>query len=640
MEIEKREQIKITILASNIKMFEYYANLKDDRTDINVIVTHYKNQVEKVIKEFKDSTEIFIGLSDTAEYISKNTDIPVLALKLTNYDLIKTINDISDKKDKQIGLFIFEESKYDLDEIEKMFDLNKKILIYKYGFNSNLEDLIFDATKNGADIIVGEGVVADIAKKIGIPSKVIMASSESKNNIVKEAINIILYKRAELEKNIKLNAILNFINQGVIVTDESENIVLCNLEAKKILKKEEVDITTEKITNIISDWKLADDKTLEQTDGSEYLHRVNGELVATCTVAITSNGKNIGFVSSLEKASKIEKLEQKIRRQNSKKGLVAKYTFDDIITKNDKMEKMKTKVKAYAKTDMTVLINGESGTGKELVAQSIHNQSLRANEPFVAVNCAAIQENLLKSELFGYEGGAFTGAKKDGKIGLFELAHKGTIFLDEISEISKEVQASLLRVIQEKEVMRVGGTEVIPVDIRIICATNRNLKKAMLEGNFREDLYYRLNVFYVNIPPLRERLEDIILIARKYLDRYSLTNAEEKNVMKIIKNLPSWYKWYGNVRELENVILRIIFMVRVEDVDVSKVDYNSLIAELDYLDIDLSIEINGSLKEITSQNEKKVINALISKGYKTEEILEKLKISKASYLRKKNKNDT
>ncbi|MGL5766108.1 MAG: sigma 54-interacting transcriptional regulator, partial [Sarcina sp.] len=521
-----------------------------------------------------------------------------------------------------------------------MFDLKKKILIYKYGFNSNLEELIFDATKSGADIIIGEGVVADIAKKIGIPSKLIMASSESKNNIVKEAINIILYKRAELEKNIKLNAILNFINQGVILTDEEANIVLCNLEAKKILKKEDVDITEEKITDIIKDWKLSEDKIQEQVDGSEYLHRVNGELVATCTVAITSNGKNIGFVSSLEKASKIEKLEQKIRRQNSKKGLVAKYTFNDIITKNDKMERMKTKVKAYAKTDMTVLINGESGTGKELVAQSIHNESLRCNEPFVAVNCAAIQENLLKSELFGYEGGAFTGAKKDGKIGLFELAHKGTIFLDEISEISKEVQASLLRVIQEKEVMRVGGTEVIPVDIRIICATNRNLKKAMLAGKFREDLYYRLNVFYVNIPPLRERLEDITPIAKGYLDKYSLTIAEEKKVMQIIKNLPSWYKWYGNVRELENVILRIIFMVRIEDVEVSKVDYNSLIAELDYLDIDLSIEINGSLKEITSRNEKKVINALISKGYKTEEILDKLQISKASYLRKKNRNDT
>ena len=170
------------------------------------------------------------------------------------------------------------------------------------------------------------------------------------------------------------------------------------------------------------------------------------------------------------------------------------------------MQKVLNRARAYAKSDSSVLIEGESGTGKELLAQSIHNASARKEGPFVAVNCAAIPENLLESELFGYESGAFTGAKKEGKAGLFELAHKGTLFLDEIGEISKSVQTRLLRVLQEKEIMRVGGNKIIPIDVRVLSATNQNLKERSREGNFREDLYYRLNVLQLKVSaPLSER---------------------------------------------------------------------------------------------------------------------------------------
>lgn len=202
---------------------------------------------------------------------------------------------------------------------------------------------------------------------------------------------------------------------------------------------------------------------------------------------------------------------------------------------------------------------GETGTGKELFAQAIHNASRRQGQPFVAINCAAVPENLLESELFGYEEGAFTGARKKGKPGLFELAHGGTIFLDEIGDIAQAIQIKLLRVLQQKEIMRVGGQHTIPIDVRVIAATNRNLLAAVQEGTFRADLYYRLNVLPLYLPPLRERKEDIPVLLRDMLFKANRTLARYAPVIarEILTHLPA-YSWPGNVRELQNIAERIM----------------------------------------------------------------------------------
>ena len=210
----------------------------------------------------------------------------------------------------------------------------------------------------------------------------------------------------------------------------------------------------------------------------------------------------------------------------------------------------------YARFDSTVLILGKSGTGKELFAQSIHNSSSRKSERFVAVNCAALPSSLLESELFGYEEGAFAGARKGGKSGLFELAHEGTLFLDEISEISPKLQSRLLRAIEEKEFFRIGGDKVVPVDIRIIAASNRDLWQMVEDGTFREDLYYRLDVLEILLPELKQRREDIPLFIKKFVTerRSDLTRSE----LQEIANLPYFveYDWPGNIRELRNVVER------------------------------------------------------------------------------------
>ena len=218
-----------------------------------------------------------------------------------------------------------------------------------------------------------------------------------------------------------------------------------------------------------------------------------------------------GTLLTLRDVTKIQELEKNLRFQLSKRGLTAKYHFDDILTREDSMRRLIQWAQDCAQSDNTVMIYGESGTGKELFAQSIHNASARRDCPFVAVNCAALTESLLESELFGYEAGAFTGARKDGRAGLFELAHRGTLFLDEINSMSLSTQAKILRVIEQKEVMRLGSDYIIPLDVRIITAANENLVQMVQRNAFRRDLFFRLNVLEVRIPPLNQRPRDILL---------------------------------------------------------------------------------------------------------------------------------
>jgi DNA-binding NtrC family response regulator len=238
--------------------------------------------------------------------------------------------------------------------------------------------------------------------------------------------------------------------------------------------------------------------------------------------------------------------------------LEEKYQYGEIIGKSGAMQEVFELITRIAPTDSTVLITGESGTGKELIAQAIHGNSNRCYMPFIAVSCGALPDSLLESELFGYEKGAFTGADHTKK-GRFEMADKGTIFLDEIGDISLKTQIDLLRVLQQKEFRRLGGEEVIKVDVRILAATNRDLQKAIRENRFREDLYYRLNVISIHVPPLRERKEDISLLVETFIRRYCLEmNKEEVKIAPTALKLLLDYDWPGNVRELENVIERAL----------------------------------------------------------------------------------
>ncbi|GAB6935433.1 sigma-54-dependent Fis family transcriptional regulator [Calditerricola yamamurae] len=282
---------------------------------------------------------------------------------------------------------------------------------------------------------------------------------------------------------------------------------------------------------------------------------------------IIVDGELKGSVGVIHDVSEIKRLNAELEQAKKIiRTLEAKYTFEDIIGESDALRIAVEQAKKAAKTTVTVLLRGESGTGKELFAHAIHNASDRKYNQFVRVNCAALTESLLESELFGYEEGAFTGARRGGKRGLFEEASGGTIFLDEIGELSLNMQAKLLRVLQEKEVVRVGGTKPIPVDVRVIAATNVNLERAIQQGTFREDLYYRLNVFPIFIPPLRYRKEDIPLLCAHLIRKF---NQEYGRMVKSVDpaalEVLSSYTWPGNVRELENILGRAIINMKFNE---------------------------------------------------------------------------
>ncbi len=263
-------------------------------------------------------------------------------------------------------------------------------------------------------------------------------------------------------------------------------------------------------------------------------------------ISIESQGQHLGYVISLRDEKNIRESGAHLNKVLKEKGIYARYYFDDIICNTTIMEDCISTAKQAALTDYTILLRGESGTGKEMFAQSIHNYSGRKNNPFIAINCSALSESLLESELFGYEAGSFTGAQKNGKMGLFEQANTGTVFLDEIGDISAGLQTRLLRVLQEKQIMRIGGDRVIDIDVRVIAATNRNLKAMVEEGSFRKDLFYRLCVIPLDIPPLRSRKTEILPLFKNFVgsDFKKLSDAQ-------IQQLNA-YDWPGNVRELEN----------------------------------------------------------------------------------------
>lgn len=359
----------------------------------------------------------------------------------------------------------------------------------------------------------------------------------------------------------QLITVLNLLHDGILLVNDQKQVTHFNTLGAKLL---DIDIEQLKAQNIEL-FQILDDKKMWKAieHGEAFSGQIKGKRVATqlyCdAVPIKNNGVIEGAVISLKDIQQIKKL--------VKEATVSEIEthFSQIIGNCEKMQNLKEIALRVAQSNATLLIQGESGTGKELFARAIHQSSNRKTHAFIALNCGAIPENLLESELFGYEEGSFTGARRGGKLGKFELAHNGTIFLDEIGDMPLHLQVKLLRVLQEKRVERIGSSRSIPIDVRVIAATHRDLDKMVKTGEFREDLYYRLNVIPLTIPPLRERKEDIAILTRFYLEHYcQVTGKDVKGISPQAEEILNCYSWPGNVRELSNVIEYCVTMSQQE----------------------------------------------------------------------------
>lgn len=369
--------------------------------------------------------------------------------------------------------------------------------------------------------------------------------------------------------NEHLKAVINSVSDGLLAVDKNGKITHANTIVSRIIGRKRDDIINKHVEKVL-EFDRAFKKALISEDicidKEFYINKGNLKLycLATTTPIKDQQEEVIGKVIVLREKKKVHNLVHRMV------GASASFTFENIIGENKSLKECINLARTVAITDSKVLLEGESGTGKELFAQAIHNYSERKRGPFIAVNCSAIPHELIESELFGYEEGAFTGAKKWGKPGKFELAEGGTLFLDEISSMSLDMQAKLLRVIQENQVVRVGGINVIPLDVRIIAATNRDLSELIKDGSFRDDLYYRLSVVTVKIPPLRERRDDIpVLVEHLSKKLGNKVGAGKVNFTPEALSLLMCYDWPGNIRELENVIERAIILAKGSEINSS-----------------------------------------------------------------------
>ncbi|CEO28902.1 sigma-54 interaction domain-containing protein [Paraclostridium sordellii] len=418
----------------------------------------------------------------------------------------------------------------------------------------------------------------DISTFLQILTKLNIDNKEITERLIKYSEEVIslhsginhTYKNLTVE-NDELKSIINLSKNGMILISNDGEIKVCNESVKNILDIN-FDIVGKKLNNLEDKDILG---VLKLKNPKDEVVKFKNKYITVNKHTINSFGKEIGFYFCIQEITYIKKLEQNLSKMLRDKGQIARYTFDDIKTNSVNMENTKNLAKKIAKSDYTVLITGESGTGKELFAQSIHNESDRHNQPFIAINCAAMPENLLESELFGYEEGAFTGALKGGKKGLFEQAHNGTVFLDEIGDMPMYLQIKLLRVLQENQVMRVGGQSIIDIDVRVIAATNRDLPKMIKEEKFRSDLYYRINVLPIHIPPLRERKDDINMMLKYFIER-------DISISEKVKSIINSYNWPGNIRELRNTAMYINTMASGEEVSIDDLPYNLINIKKDY----------------------------------------------------------
>lgn len=477
-------------------------------------------------------------------------DIPVVRISVPTADILRTIRNCTQRYgQKQIGIIAAGNMLAGITGLSDLCDA--PIKTYLLSPNWNNEALVDQAVREGCEVIIGGLNTCRYAQMIHIPNMLIETSKEAFWDALSSAKRALLIFRKEQEKSMRLQTILDISHDGIIFIDPSRRVTTVNKKAQSIFG-----LDNSCIGKRIIDFPFPLELKNILSDNSEYTNKLlqhNRTLLSISKTFVRTQAFLSGSIVNIQLVNEIQSLEGDIRKQIYDKGLVAKLTFDDMVGTAPAMASVIRTARKYSQTNSNILLIGESGTGKEVLAQSIHNASSRSLCPFVAVNCAAIPDTLLESELFGYVTGAFTGARKNGKAGLFELAHTGTIFLDEIGEIPLPLQATLLRVLQEREIMRVGGDSVIHVDIRIIAATNKNLESLVRSNQFREDLFYRLDVLRINIPPLNQHREDIPLLISRYMNRNFPGITTGPEVIQFLCRAD----WTGNIRHLFNICERM-----------------------------------------------------------------------------------
>jgi transcriptional regulator with PAS, ATPase and Fis domain len=457
-----------------------------------------------------------------------------------------------------------------MEKMLRMPDVDVKT--YFITSRAQLEDAVIQAKNDGVDVVVCGPTGCIAAERIGCHSVMIKTHRQEIWHALTEAKrSAYVYNVQKLETE-RFKNISDYSFDGILTVDQNQSIVSYNNAAQELLLGSvSENRVAERLAAVMRQPGMQEIFVSDQAYTDEIID-IGGKNLSVNSIPVMVRGEKRGKVIIFQDATRIQKIESEIRKKMHARGHVARYTLDDMIGESEAMRECKRIAREYSAVNSTILITGGTGTGKEMFAQGIHNASRRSKGPFVAVNCAAIPDNLLESELFGYVSGAFTGAAKGGKMGYFELAHKGTIFLDEISEIPLTLQGRLLRTLQEKEIVKVGDDKVTPIDVRIIAASNRDLQQISEEGGFRQDLYYRLDVLRISLPSLGARREDIPLLAEHFIERFKQHfSRPDIDITEGALLALSELDWKGNIRQLSNICERLVVVcpgriIGVEDI--------------------------------------------------------------------------
>ncbi len=562
-----KARIGITGFPMTIAIAREVAGEYDKQADFEFITAALDDAISVIKEHEKNGLDIIIAGPGNSQLLRNHLNIPIVPFFATTRTMINAIREARTVS-KDIAVILSKNEDYDLEFFTELLDV--KLYPYYCRTAVDYQNMCQRIKDEGIQVVIGGSFAVDTAKSLGIRGVFTFEKKDILREAIKKALELIEFDILQVEKITQMNILLQQSNEGFFILDNENRISFLNRVVEKKLK----------IT-----WGTAIGREFHQffkdIPMNHYLAKRPSEIIVNYRkqkvvlnfhpVMVKSHSK--GMVVSARLVQEIEETEKRIRQKIHTKGFEARYSFENLVGVDPEFLTCVDKSKAYANSTSPILIFGETGTGKEMFAQSIHNFSAQRPYPFVAINCAVLPRELIESELFGYEKGAFSGARSQGKKGLVEQAHRGTLFLDEICSLAYETQAKLLRLLQEKEFIRVGGEKVIPVDVRIISATNLDLVEAIKNGSFRRDLYYRLNTLSLKLPPLRERRKDLLPLFMFFLSQLRPDAVEflGENKKKAIEKELAGFSFSGNIRQLQNLVER--FSILAGTPEISNIKY-------------------------------------------------------------------
>ncbi|NLR75678.1 propionate catabolism operon regulatory protein PrpR [Leeia aquatica] len=524
--------------------------------------------------------DALVAAGANAQQLREALPVPVATIQVNGFDVLLALQQAQAMDAGRVVILTRQQLASEFADLQPMLSLPLDIRTYQQ--DEAARQLLRTLAHSGERVVVvGSSLIVSWAMQEGLPG-VILYSAPSVRRAFDDALEVARIAHLEEIKRERLDCIVQTLAEGVVAVDMEERIETLNPAMAHLLGVAEEWATGRRLSELCPPLSLQD--VLRSGEASrERVESVGQRTLVTHRLPLIEQGQQTGAVLTFQDASSIQSADRKLRTLSQRRQFRARYRLDDLVGESPAIQRVRELARLYGASDAVVLLQGESGTGKELLAQGMHLHSARRHAPFVAINCAAFPDSLLESELFGFEEGAFTGSRKGGKAGLIELAHTGTLFLDEIGDMPLPLQTRLLRVLQEREVLRLGGVEPTPVDLRVMAATHADLRQRVAEGRFRADLYYRLNILALNVPPLRERLQDLPLLAQHLLAGLQAKlgqGGDTHPVWQAVLQHAQGYAWPGNVRELENLLERALVFHLGHAHTATGADWSSILPEL------------------------------------------------------------